>query len=389
MAAYDQIAARIAPRFTTPADLPKEIFSEPEIYAEELQRIFYGAFWHPVAHRAEMPRAGDFLTTWLAEVPLLLTHGEDGQIRVFVNACAHRGTLLEQRRYGQTDEFECPYHRWIFDTQGALRACPGRREFRPDFREADYGLTPLRVAECAGLIFVSRDPAAPDLDDFLGEAASPLRDCMLDDGRLTLLGYQSVVYNANWKIYIDNDPYHAPLLHLAFRLLNWQGAAGQMITTQPHGHMCILYQIKDYQDNGYLSDPSIVEFRGTDDRARVVALRPVTGVTRHLDTVNVRFARPLDVDHTEVRYAFFGHVSDSAEYARHRIRQSSNLLGPSGLVSIEDAAVYNRVQLTARDGGYQRFVKGVGRPIAEATQNDEASNTVWWAHYRDLMGLIP
>ena len=42
---------------------------------------------------------------------------------------------------------------------------------------------------------------------------------MLDEGRLSLLGYQRVVYNANWKTYFDNDFYHAPLLHTGFRLL--------------------------------------------------------------------------------------------------------------------------------------------------------------------------
>lgn len=109
-------------------------------------------------------------------------------------------------------------------------------------------------------------------------------------------------------------------------------------------------------------------------------------IVRHVDTINIRYARPLGVDRTEVRYTFFGHASDSEDFARHRVRQSSNLLGgPSGFISIEDAAVYNRVQATARDGGYQRFVAGVGRPLSESSQNDEVANTGWWAHYQEVM----
>lgn len=386
-AEYEAVRAAVAARFTNPLDLPKEIFADPVVYREEMRRIFNGPFWHPVAHRAELPEPGGFKTTWLGAVPLLVTRGADGRIRAFVNTCTHRGTMLEQRATGVATEFECPYHRWLFDNEGCFRGAPGQRDFRADFDAKDYALPTLRVAELAGLIFVTRDPQAPSLEEFLGEAAGPLRDCMLDDGRLTLLGYQNVVYRTNWKTYFDNDFYHAPLLHTGFRMLGWQGGSGKVTITQPTGHLCVEYQSRPYVDNGYLADTSVVEFRGDDDRARVVALRPVTVVTKHLDTINVRFARPLGVDRTEVRYAFFGHEGDSAEYARHRVRQASNLLGPSGFITIEDAAVFNRVQKTAGDDGYQRFVKGADRALEEATQNDELANTIGWAYYRKVMGF--
>ena len=82
-----------------------------------------------------------------------------------------------------------------------------------------------------------------------------------------------------------------------------------------------------------------------------------------------------------------GHVSDTEEYREHRVRQASNLLGPSGFITIEDAAVFNRQQMTAADGTLARFVKGVdGRP-EDATQNDEIGNTVGWAYYREVMGF--
>ncbi|AFT66913.1 aromatic ring-hydroxylating dioxygenase subunit alpha [Cycloclasticus sp. P1] len=387
MTDFEKIRGSIANRFGSSADIPKEIFSDEAVYQHELEQFFYGAYWHPLAHRAELAELGSFKTTWLAEVPILITRTKDDDIKAFVNSCSHRGALLEQRACGVAEEFECPYHRWLFDNKGSFCGAPGQREFRSDFKREDYGLASLRVAEHAGLIFVTRDPLAPTLKTFLGDAAPSLSDCMLDDGKLELIGYQKVIYQANWKAYIDNDPYHAPLLHTAFKLLDWQGSKGELINADPYGHMCINYQVKHYKDNGFLNDPSSVEFHGTDDRARVVALRPVTGITKHLDTINVRFARPLGVNQTEVHYTFFGHQSDTSEYREHRIRQSSNLLGPSGYISIEDAAIYNRVQATTRDGGLAHFVKGVGKPREEWTQNDEASNTVWWEHYRDVMGF--
>lgn len=386
---FNAIQQQIRQRFVDANDIPKEIFSDPVVYEEELKRFFYGPYWHPVAHRAELPLPGSFKTTWLADVPLLVTRSaKDDAMRVMVNSCAHRGALLEQRACGQSKEFECPYHRWLFDTEGAFRGAPGRKEFRADFRDENYGLRHLRVGEFCGLVFVTLDAAAPALTEFLGEASASLADAMLDEGRLTLLGYQRVIYQSNWKAYIDNDPYHAPLLHTAFSQLGWKGSAGQLISSLPYGHMCINYEIKPYVDNGYLDDPSLVEFRGTDDRARVIALRPVTGITKHLDTINIRFARPLGPLKTEVWYGFFGHEDDTPEFRQHRIRQSSNLLGPSGFISIEDAAMYNRVTATAKEpDGYQHFIKGVGKPRKTWTQNDEVPNTDWWAHYREMMGF--
>ncbi|WJJ14354.1 aromatic ring-hydroxylating dioxygenase subunit alpha (plasmid) [Prescottella equi] len=384
---YEPIRASIAAKFTNPLDLPKEIFSDPAVYHEELERIFYGPYWHPVAHRAELSEINSFKTTWLGEIPILISRGADDRIRAFVNSCTHRGTLLEQREVGVATEFQCPYHRWLFNSGGEFCGAPGEREFRSDFDRKDYGLPELRVEEIAGLIFVTRHPDTPLLETFLGECADPVRDCMIDDGDLTLLGYQKVVYKTNWKTYFDNDFYHAPLLHTGFRILGWQGGKGDVRITQPVGHFSVGYQSTPYVDNGYLADPSVVQFRGTDDRARVVALRPVTVMTKHVDTINVRFARPRGVDRTEVSYAFFGHASDTPEYREHRVRQASNLLGPSGFITIEDAAVFNRQQMTADDRTLARFVKGVdGRP-EDATQNDEIGNTVGWAYYRKVMGF--
>src|SRR5208282_2860358 len=92
----------------------------------------------------------------------------------------------------------------------------------------------VRLAEFKGLIFATLSDQAPPLTEFLGEIAEPLADCLGGDGRLTLLGYQKVTYACNWKVYVDQDGYHPPLLHAAFRLLNWQGGKGEILATD-HG----------------------------------------------------------------------------------------------------------------------------------------------------------
>src|SRR3546814_16205270 len=72
----------------------------------------------------------------------------------------------------------------------------------------------------------------------------------------------------------------------------------------------------------------------------------------------------------------------------HRIRQSSNAIGPSGLISMEDASVFHRVQIGNRTPGKAIFQKGVTDPSRlgfELRQNDESGNLPHWEYYSAAM----
>lgn len=373
-------------------ELPKEVFVREDVFEEELVRIFYGTEWHPVAHDGELPNPGDFKTFAVGRVPLLVARGQDGEVRVFFNACSHRGNQLETASLGTKREFECPYHRWLFDTSGRLVGCPSEREFSPGFRRADYPLRQPRTARFLGLTFVTFSAETPPFEAWMGEIAPTLADVLLADGRLQLLGYQKVRYRTNWKAYCDNDGYHAPLLHRAFRLLNWQGGKGRQFATRGRGHIGFESALSLASDTSLLRDPSIIAFKGTDPSkgSRVIEMFPVFVATKHLDVVNLRFAIASGVDETEVHYAYFAHVDDDADMVRHRVRQSSNLLGPCGLISMEDASIFHRVHIGNRTPGTVAFQKGVKDFAAfehEVLQNDESGNLPRWEHYRALMGF--
>jgi anthranilate 1,2-dioxygenase large subunit len=372
-------------------EIPKAIFDREDIYQLELERFFYGPYWHPLGHVSEFPAPGSFKSTWIGERPVLVVHGEDGRIRVFYNACSHRGTLLETSFMGCRKAFECPYHRWLFDTTGALRGAPGKDDFAPGFRDADYGLTELRSEVYYGMVFATASAQGPTLPEFLEDAAEPFRLGLGGDGRLALLGYQKVVYQTNWKFYFDNDGYHAPLLHAAFKLLGWQGGQGRQAAT-PGGHLCFTSELKVPRQADFLQDPSLVAFRGTDPRqgSVIAGLMPITGIVKHMDVINVRYAFPRGIAQTEVHYAYYAHADDDPEMVRHRLRQASNLLGPSGLVSMEDASVFHRLQAARAAPGTFVFQKGVKDERAlsyEFKQNDESGNLPRWEHYRRVMGI--
>lgn len=382
-------------RFAWPRKLnevPKSVFLRQDIYTLEMQRIFHGPHWHPVAHVSEVPGAGDYKTMHVGEVPVLVVHGDDGQVRVFTNSCPHRGTQLKTCARGNSKSIECPYHRWTFNSRGDLLGAPGIREFPADFRKEDYGLRALRSAQLFGVVFATLSEEAADLETFLGDTCGHIAEVLGGDGRLKLMGYQKVTYATNWKEYGDNEGYHAPLLHGAFRLLKWQGGKGRQFSTGG-GHKVTTAELSHAPDSGFLHDHSVVEAFDKDKapQTTVVALFPVSLILSHLDVINIRYAIPRSVDATEVHYAYFSHADDGEDKARHRLRQASNLLGPSGLISLEDGAVFNRLHVGARGGGNAAFQKGVGDNMRELprafSQNDEAGNLVRWEYYRTAMGF--
>src|SRR5215467_6769467 len=73
--------------------LPAEWYTDPSLFALERSRIFRRS-WQYVGLTEQLATPGDFFTTRVGDVPLVLTRDQDGQLRGFVNVCRHRGSEL-------------------------------------------------------------------------------------------------------------------------------------------------------------------------------------------------------------------------------------------------------------------------------------------------------
>jgi len=61
------------------------IYSDPDLYARELDVIFYGPTWSYVGLASEVPERGSFKRTFIGERPVIMTRDEDGKIQRLVN----------------------------------------------------------------------------------------------------------------------------------------------------------------------------------------------------------------------------------------------------------------------------------------------------------------
>ncbi len=199
--------------------IDRRIFIDPEIYQEELHRIFARS-WNFVAHESQLPNPGDFLTTYIGEDAVIVSRHRDKSIRVFANSCPHRGNTVCFADAGNTRRFVCNYHGWAFDNGGQLTGMWA--EYAYDEGDIDKSQTKLqpvaKVASYKGLVFATFDPDAPSLEEWLGDFRWYL-DILLDNeegGTEFVGGCIKSEFRANWKFAVDNfigDSYHAGWTH--------------------------------------------------------------------------------------------------------------------------------------------------------------------------------
>jgi len=190
--------------------IPVESYVDPARFQLEIDMIFRRC---PLllAFSVDVAEPGDYSTITIAGRPVVITRGEDGVARAFLNICRHRGARVAVECFGHSRRLTCPYHFWSYDLQGSLVGNTAREAF--EGIDVD-GLIGLPTAERAGAIFAVLTPDAPmDIDEWLGEMASGLEVLQLDKMFRHRDGLPAD--SGSWKATADGyvDGYHLGYLH--------------------------------------------------------------------------------------------------------------------------------------------------------------------------------
>lgn len=212
----DAIAGR-SPQRGDPSTQPVSHYLDPDRLAQE--QALLKTLPMPVAPLDQLARAGDWFSTRVHGVPVLLTRDASGGLNAFINVCRHRGAVVapeEAAGQGKT-RFVCPYHSWTYDAGGGCVGRPHEADFPHVPREA-AGLVALPVAGRLGMAWViatpSNEMARFDWDAYFG----PIGD------EVAALGYDGTAFSperrrfvqpSNWKLVLEGnlESYHFQYAH--------------------------------------------------------------------------------------------------------------------------------------------------------------------------------
>ena len=190
---------------------PVADYTDNEIISSEVNKIFYD---HPVpiALSAEFKENNSYKAAKVIDTPLLITRGEDGVVRTFINICKHRGAPVCPEGTGKKSKFNCTYHGWMYNNTGNLVNIFKSDTFG-DIDKSKIKLTELFCEERSGFIWACLNPDIKyDLNKWMNGFDAELDDIDLKNWYL----FKSIKINGPmWKLCWDGytDGYHHHMVH--------------------------------------------------------------------------------------------------------------------------------------------------------------------------------
>ena len=262
--------------------ISSRIFNDPEINRLEMERIFTRS-WLYVAHESEIPKAGDFVTRYMGEDPVIVWRGQDGRVRVFLNVCRHRGMRVCGQDAGKAAQFRCSYHGWTYSNVGDLITVPFYEGYHGELDMSSLGLCQApRVESYHGLIFAHWEPKGQSLDHYLGEMKWVLDILFGRTAEMEVVGApMRWEADANWKLGAAN--FSGDGVHL-FTTHGFRSALG--LEDKMRGERTSYRMVTE---NGHAS--SLTGFKGRLAMGLPEELRPE--MERRLTKEQLKFLDPL------------------------------------------------------------------------------------------------
>ncbi len=333
---------------------PASAYACPERFARERDALFRKRP-NLLGLSAECARPGDFLTANLGGVPVVAVRQPDGSLRAFVNACRHRAARLLEGCGALERAIACPYHGWIYELDGRLRARPGAEPGFDDIPKEQLSLHPIALSEAHGLIFARAEGGPFHVDEALEGAQEEIAAYGLSHYSHIETRTQEVAFN--WKLVIDTftEPYHIPWLHKA--------------TIAPHYHFD-RWVFDAYGANGRFVGvrksvaaefaKPLAERRFLPHGTTQYLLMPGAVLCHQIDHVELWRVTPLEVGRTRVSTSVFAPRAPASEKERgYWVKNLDVLLG---VTNAEDFPAMARIHENLASGAVPDVVYGKMEP---------------------------
>jgi phenylpropionate dioxygenase-like ring-hydroxylating dioxygenase large terminal subunit len=394
------------------------LYTDPDIYAAELERIWYRT-WVYVGHVSEVPEPNDYVLKSIGPQPIIMSRDKQGEIHLLLNRCTHRANLVCDAAKGNSSAFRCPYHGWTFSNSGKLLGYPFNSGYDGTALKSELGLGRVaRVASYQGFVFGSFAEEGPTLEEHLGAATDAfdrlVRLSPTGEVELTA-GWLQHRCKANWKMLLENetDGYHPQFVHSSIFSVAASGIGdlyGEKSTAVcrdlGNGHtendLRPEFRRLDQPLGWFGTDPAkvpgyvdqLTAVHGEKTREILIDGSPHVMVFPNLFIAEIQLfvLQPTAVDET-IQHVTAVQYKGSPDMNRRMLQQTIGSVGPAGFLLADDSEMYERNQrgvharnpewLTIKRGLHRERQDENGHTIGDAT--DEVPQRAIWKHYRSLM----
>jgi phenylpropionate dioxygenase-like ring-hydroxylating dioxygenase large terminal subunit len=188
-------------------------------YARSEGDKLWSKVWQHAGRVEEIAEVGDYVTYDIGDDSIIIVRSAPDTIKAFHNVCSHRGRRLidapagAHSACGNKNAITCGFHAWTYDLNGKCTFKLDESDWKGVLNDECTRLNQVKVDTWGGWLFISMDPNAVSLREYLEPAASILDPFELE--KMRFKWRQWVIFDCNWKTAIEAfmEPYHVQGTH--------------------------------------------------------------------------------------------------------------------------------------------------------------------------------
>ncbi|KAL3161039.1 hypothetical protein ABBQ38_009422 [Trebouxia sp. C0009 RCD-2024] len=182
---------------------PSSWYTSPAVLQAELATVFQNS-WLWMGEASKLQQPGDFITSLVTDRPFVACIDQQGQLKAYHNVCRHHAAAVCDDAHGNTQQFACPYHGWVYGLDGRLQKASKLKGIK-NFKASEMGLLPVSADTWGGFAFIQAGKdRAMSLKDWLGSGGDAMQRAGISLTGMRHVHSRTYHLHCNWKVFCDN-----------------------------------------------------------------------------------------------------------------------------------------------------------------------------------------